>query len=144
MMDLPFCQQANKGTLSETSVNFVSSKKEKLLPWHNTVWLKSSQRFRLFIRSLFYLRTIRCHILFVFINAAYSAVQCCSRGNRQTMVVRRNKGPVSLDRTRHMTLKWNVCILYTDSSAHRENVCMLHIWSITLNRDFANLIIFRV
>ena len=42
-------------------------------------------------------------------------VQCCSRGNRQTMVVRQNKGPVSLDRTRHMTFKWNVCKLYIDS-----------------------------
>ena len=69
--------------------------------------------------SLFSLRTIWYHILFVFINAAYSAdhphVQCCSRGNWQMMVVRQHKGPVSLGRIRHMTFKWNVCMLYIDS-----------------------------
>jgi len=65
------------------------------------------------------MRTVQCHILFVFVDATYSVdhphVQCCSRGNRQTIVVRQNKGPVSLDRTRHMTFKWNVCVLYIDS-----------------------------
>ena len=36
-------------------------------------------------------------------------------GSDSTIVVRQNKGPVSLDRTRHMTFKWNVCVLYIDS-----------------------------
>jgi len=111
-MDLPFCQQANKGTVSETSVTFVSSTKEKLLPWQHNTTKKFTE-----ISSFYKVRTIRCHILFVFINAAYSAVQCCSRGNQQTMVVRQNKGAVSLDRTRH-DIKWNVCILYTDSCSN--------------------------
>jgi hypothetical protein len=62
-------------------------------------------------------------------NEDYSAddpqVHCCSRGNRQKLVVRQNKGPVSLVTTGIQHLNGTYVHYVLTAAAHHKNVRIL-------------------